>query len=87
MIGSQSGALLLQPVLTDQRAPLLELVPLLGVGLHDISHAVPAECDNVAQLLVPPCLSQSIRWGVQCSGSVQQYRPAFPSPPPPPRAP
>ncbi len=64
MIGSQSGALLLKPVLTDKRALLLELVPLLGVALHDISHAVSAECDNIAQLLAPPCLPQSIRWVV-----------------------
>lgn len=64
VIGSESGALLVQPVLSDQGAPLLELVPLLGVALHDISHAVSAECHNVAQLLVPPCLSYSSRWGV-----------------------
>ena len=48
VIGSQGGALLMQPVLSDQRAPLLQLVPLLGVPLHDISHAVPAECNDVA---------------------------------------
>lgn len=60
VICSQGGALVLQPVLSDQRAPLLELVPLLGVALHDISHAVSAECDNIAQLLAPSCLSPSI---------------------------
>ncbi len=59
VIVSQSGALVVQPVLSDQGAPLLELVPLLGVALHDISHAVSAERHNIAQLLVPACLSQS----------------------------
>ncbi len=64
LVGSQSGALLVQPFLSDQGAPLLELVPLLGVALHDITHAVSAECHNIAQLLVPPCLLQSIHWGM-----------------------
>jgi len=64
VVGSQSGALVVQPFLSDQGAPLLELVPLLGVALHDITHAVSAECHNIAQLLVPPCLLQSIHWGM-----------------------
>ncbi len=65
VVGSQSGALVVQPFLSDQGAPLLELVPMLGVALHDISHAVSAECHDVAQLLVPPCLSQSNRCVMQ----------------------
>lgn len=58
-VRSQTPALLREPVLTDLCAPLLELVPLLGVALHDIGDTMSAESHHIIQLLAPPCLPHS----------------------------
>lgn len=52
----QLSTLLAEPVFRHQGSPLLQLVPLLGVALDDICHAMPAECHHIAQLLAPACL-------------------------------